>query len=96
MAVRGAPAEAGRVDLSSRQTFPALGGRRVFHRGDEYRPTLASSSSSSPSGWAPGVGIWRLELEFQDGRLRRCFRHEGPIGADALVRFDFPSSPSSR
>ena len=36
-----------------------------------------------------GMGRWRLELEYENGRLRRCYRHEGPLGADALIRFDF-------
>jgi hypothetical protein len=35
-----------------------------------------------------GVGPWRLEVEFEDGRVRRWFRREGPLGALALVRFD--------
>ncbi len=35
-----------------------------------------------------GVGPWRLEVEFEDGRVRRWFRREGPLGAGALVRFE--------
>ncbi len=35
-----------------------------------------------------GVGPWRLEVEFEDGAVRRWFRHEGPLGPLALVRFD--------
>ena len=42
-----------------------------------------------------GSGHWRIDLEFQDGRLRRCFRHEGPLGANEL-EFRFPASPTSR
>ena len=35
-----------------------------------------------------GVGPWRLEVEFEDGAVRRWFRHEGPLGGLALARFD--------
>ena len=37
-------------------------------------------------------GHYRLELEFQDGHLRRWFRHEGPAGAKDLARFAEPST----
>jgi hypothetical protein len=35
---------------------------------------------------APPRGRWRLELEFQDGRLREWYRHDGPLPAGALER----------
>jgi len=34
------------------------------------------------------VGPWRLEIEAEDGSVRRWFRREGPLGAGALVRFN--------
>ena len=35
---------------------------------------------------APSRGRWRLELEFQDGRLREFYTHNGPLPAGALER----------
>ncbi len=35
-----------------------------------------------------GVGPWRLEVEFEDGFVRRWYRREGPLGGQALARFD--------
>lgn len=29
-----------------------------------------------------------LEVRFEDGRVRDCFRHEGPIGPGGLRRFE--------
>jgi hypothetical protein len=39
-----------------------------------------------------GRGNWRLEFEFEDGRLRRVHRHE-TLGTASLARFD--SVPSN-
>jgi hypothetical protein len=29
-------------------------------------------------------GEWRLELLFENGKLRKAYRHEGPLRPDAL------------
>lgn len=35
---------------------------------------------------APARGRWRLELVFEDGRVREFYRHDGPLPAGALER----------
>jgi hypothetical protein len=37
------------------------------------------------------TGHGTLELQFQDGRLRRWYRHEGPAGAKDLEGFTEPA-----
>jgi len=33
-------------------------------------------------------GRTTLEVRFEDGRVRDCYRHEGPLGPAALRRFE--------
>ena len=35
-----------------------------------------------------GVGRGTLEIRFEDGRVRDCYRHLGPLGPGALSRFE--------
>jgi len=42
------------------------------------------------------VGPWHLEIDFEDGSVRRWFRREGPLGADALGRFDHMEEVAAR
>jgi hypothetical protein len=45
-------------------------------------PELVRSLLAAIAKWMRAdQGHWRLEFEFQDGHLRRWFRHEGPVGA---------------
>ena len=41
-----------------------------------------------------GAGEWRVELHFSDGRLRRMFRHDGPIKASVVDERFGPVSAS--
>jgi hypothetical protein len=34
------------------------------------------------------VGHWRIEVQLDDGHVTRLYRHEGPVYATALGRFD--------
>lgn len=40
-------------------------------------------------------GRWRLELAFHDGRLRECYRHEGPLPVGALARYETGPAPDA-
>jgi hypothetical protein len=43
-----------------------------------------------------GMGRGTLEIRFEDGRVRDCFRHFGPIGPGALRAYDeLPAEPVS-
>lgn len=56
----------------------------MAERDVETPPLLRTLTEAIASQMGMGRGRWRLELVFEQGRLRECFRHEERIPADQL------------